>query len=363
MRMISFGMMSLTLNSERSYFTEMARRADADTFICYRFAPTKIHPISHLIQGEVFDRKKDAWRQDEFPVPQILYDRCFYSDDIISKQSLAIVKWLKSRDDLTFLGNGLPNKWAIYDALSKSPLAPYVPQTFKATDGESTIAKLRIWNKVILKPAFGSGGNGIYTMEKKNRTFLITADLEGGLAEKTFHSQTETEVWLDQLFAKKEYLVQSFLELTDAEKRPFDIRVLLQKDSTGNWIVRGKGIRRGSKLGIVSNLTAGGEIVPFEEYTASMPKKSMAFICDELEEILMKLPEILETSFPRLFELGIDIGVSQNHALWILDTNSKPGRKVLLHKNPELKDVLYKAPLCYALYLANNLSEREEQHS
>ena len=62
--MISFGMMSLTLTSEHSYFTEIARRAEAGTFTCYRFAPAKIHPVSHLVQGERFDLKKDAWCRD-----------------------------------------------------------------------------------------------------------------------------------------------------------------------------------------------------------------------------------------------------------------------------------------------------------
>jgi len=44
----------------------------------------------------------------------------------------------------------------------------------------------------------------------------------------------------------------------------------------------------------------------------------------------------------------------------VLDTNSKPGRKVIASTNPDLKEVLYKAPLEYARMLT--LPEREEQH-
>lgn len=361
--MISFGMMSLNLKSELSYFTEIARRANGDNVICYRFTPSDISPISQLAKGEKFDPTKDAWVRAEFPIPNFLYDRCFYSDDLISKQSMAIVKWLKSRDDLTFIGNGLPNKWAIYESLSKSPLSPYIPETIKVTCGKMVIAKVNSWGKLLLKPTFGSGGAGIYRVEKKGQTFTISADLGGKISDKTIDSESEAEVWLDQLFDKKEYLAQRYLKLTDSQNRPFDIRILMQKDMAGRWTVRGKGIRRGSENGILSNLRAGGMVLPLEDYVSSLSQRSRIFILHELEEILSELPAILESTFPRLFELGIDISISKDLALWILDTNSKPGRKVLLQNNPEMKDILYKAPIEYALFLAKNLSEREEQHS
>lgn len=361
--MISFGMMSLNLNSELPYFTEIARRANPQVFTCFRFAPTKIHPLTQMAMGERFEHEKDRWVKAEFPIPEILYDRCFYTDDLASKQTMAIVKWLKSRSDITFLGNGLPNKWAIYEVLSLSPLAPYIPKTLRATGGKMVTAQLKELKKAILKPAFGSGGAGIYSIEKQGTNYVVSADQGVQLTEKAFHSTSETEDWLNRLFSKREYLIQPYLELADSQNCPFDIRVLLQKDNTGNWALRGKGIRRGTKDGILSNLNAGGEILPFEEYVNSLNFKSKKFILHELEEILSRLPGILEASFPRLFELGVDIGVSKDNALWVLDTNSKPGRKVIAATNPELKDTLYKAPLEYASLLAKNMSEREEQHS
>lgn len=363
MLMISFGMMSLSLKSELSYFTEIARCANPETFTCYRFTPANIHPITEMVMGEKFDYKKDRWIKTDFPVPKIIYDRCFYTNDPASKQSMAIVKWLKNRRDLTFLGNGLPNKRAIYEVLSKSSLSPYIPKTIEAANGKTVTEQLEDWNKAILKPNFGSGGSGIYKIEKSGTEYEVTADLGGRMSSKTFLSTTETEDWLDSLFRKREYLLQPYLELTDSENHPFDIRVLLQKDRDDNWIIRGKGVRRGSKGGILSNLSSGGVILSFEEYTNSLNTRTKKFILHELEEILSKLPDILEASFPRLFELGVDIGLDNNNALWVLDTNSKPGRKVIASVSPDVKEELYKAPLEYAKMLSETLPEREEQHS
>ncbi|WP_226644846.1 YheC/YheD family protein [Mesobacillus subterraneus] len=360
--MISFGMMSLSLKSELTYFTEMARRANADRFTCFRFSPASIHPITEMVTGERFDQKKDCWVKAEFQLPNIIYDRCFYTNDLASKQAMAIVKWLKKKTDITFLGYGLPNKWEIYQVLSQSPLSPYIPKTILAGSGKAVIAQLDVMDTAILKPVFGSGGAGIYKIEKTGREFEISADIGDGLITKTFHSTSETEDWLDNLFRKKEYMMQPYLSLSDPQNYPFDIRVLLQKDHEGKWIARGKGIRRGIKDGILSNLRVGGEILPFEEYVNSLDIRTRKFISLELEEILTQLPGILEASFPRLFELGVDIGVSKDHALWVLDTNSKPGRKVITSTNPDLKEVLYKAPIEYASVLSKILPEREEQH-
>lgn len=361
--MISFGMMSLNYLAEDAYFTGIARHADPAEVTCFRFSPAKIHPMTQLVTGERFDQGLDHWVKDEFPLPEFLYDRCFYGDDLVSKQSMSIVKWLKNRQDITFIGSGLPNKWAIYEALAASSLSPYIPKTLQAASGKLVMNELRRMGKSILKPAFGAGGAGIFSLEHAGPEIVLSADSGAAMNRKAFSSKKEAEDWLDQLCKKKAYLLQPYLQLTDADERPFDIRVLLQKDLTGAWKIRGKGIRRGKAGGILSNLTAGGEILSYEEYADGLNDKTRKFLHHELEEILSKLPVLLEDTFPKLFELGVDIGVARDQSLWVLDTNSKPGRKVVTRTDPELKEILYRAPVEYALYLHKNMSEREELHS
>ncbi|MEH7081394.1 YheC/YheD family protein [Neobacillus drentensis] len=43
---------------------------------------------------------------------------------------------------------------------------------------------------------------------------------------------------------------------------------------------------------------------------------------------------------------------SENGSIWILDINSKPGRKVLLHTQPDIKETLTLAPLLYGKHLS-----------
>jgi hypothetical protein len=55
--------------------------------------------------------------------------------------------------------------------------------------------------------------------------------------------------------------------------------------------------------------------------------------------------------------------LENNGSIWILDINSKPGRKTILNSQPEKKEELYTAPLHYAKFLAANKElERSTNH-
>ncbi|MFE8696257.1 YheC/YheD family protein [Cytobacillus sp. FJAT-53684] len=345
--MLSFGLMTLNLSSEETYFSEVAKRAYALDIVCYRFTPSAIHPLTEKVTGERFNPTTNNWELAEFPLPDILYDRCFYRDTPHSNQCKAIVKWLKTRKDLLFLGHGLPNKLELYEALSQSELAPYLLHSKPITSGESFINGLVQQDPVLIKPVSGSQGRGIYYLEKSQREIIVQIDKPDKKISHIFPDYQRAADWVNKLIKQHHYLVQPYKELLDENNHPFDIRTLLQKDEAGNWQEICKGIRTGKKEGILSNLHAGGIITTFESWKELLPISQQEYICAEIADILLHLPIILEQIFPPLFELGVDIGVCKNGAIWILDINSKPGRKVALSINPELSDQLYSAPLLY----------------
>jgi len=123
----------------------------------------------------------------------------------------------------------------------------------------------------------------------------------------------------------------------------------MQKDEHGKWVVRGKGIRVGLNGRIVSNVSAGGSIIPFSDWVNE--NAPSPFLMKEINYILSLLPHVLEETFPPLFEIGVDIGMAKDGSLWILDVNSKPGRKVIVTTSPELKPALEEAPILYAKHL------------
>jgi hypothetical protein len=353
--------MTLSMESESRYINEMAVLAADTGMDCYRFIPSMINPHSLQVRGKKFDSEKKQWQEEEFILPPLIYDRCFYGDDKHSKQCMPIVSWLKTRSDITFLGYGLPNKMELYQALNSSVLAAYLPSTQLIKDTKTVVQELDKRNKLIIKPINGSQGYGIYYLQKISKTYLVKTEKNKEMISRTFPNTAKLASWLRTLITQRTYLLQPYLELSNAELQPFDIRILLQKNEFGDWVERGKGVRIGNKAGLLSNLSAGGSSLDFSTWTATLPIAKNELICNEIDYIITQLPALLESEFLPLFEIGIDIGIAKNGTIWILDVNSKPGRKVILQTKPTLKETLLRAPLLYGKHLFEN--SRKERKS
>ncbi|MGJ7910235.1 YheC/YheD family protein [Neobacillus sp. LXY-1] len=349
--MIALGIMSLHLDSEASYITEMARHAEQCGIECYRFIPYEINPHSLKVNGRKFNNQTGIWEDTEFPIPAILYDRCYYGDDEHSKKCLPVVSWLKSRNDITFLGYGLPNKHELYETLKTSVLSAYLPSTELVAQPEMVLASLKKMKKVIIKPVNGSQGYGIYYIKINEKSYHVKTEKNKKIISRIFPNERKLLHWLKTLIAQHKYLLQPYLELSNSALQPFDVRVLLQKNENGIWGEMGRGVRIGNSGGVLSNLSAGGTVIPYMDWASSLSGKT-EFIHQEIDYILNELPHLLEHQFLPLFELGIDIGIAKNGSIWILDMNSKPGRKVILQTRPEISTQLYRAPLLYARHLA-----------
>ncbi|WP_442599047.1 YheC/YheD family endospore coat-associated protein [Neobacillus sp. D3-1R] len=360
--MNTFGILT-TKDTEIHYFTEIAKRASHVGMTCCRFFPIDIDPISQEVTGQMFNSENNKWEHSVFPIPKILYDRCFYSRDSLSQKCIPIVSWLKSREDIYFLGYGLPNKLELYHVLNQSSLSPYLPPSKPIKLPTDVIKELQTVEKIVLKPIAGSQGNGI---------FLIEAGPQKLISVKTFNRRkhiyrefTQSTIflsWMDTLLSKMDYFMQPYLELTNKLGEPFDVRALLQKQENGEWTERGRGIRVGHKDGILSNISAGGYIREYEPWIKQLFSTSFEYIDNELNDILFKLPSILENTFMPLFELGIDIGIAKNGGIWILDINSKPGRKVIQETSPGKNDELYYAPLLYGKTLTNSENKERKRY-
>jgi len=358
--LITFGIMTLNMESENSYINEMAIRAESLGMEVFRFIPSDINPHTLFVLGRKFDSATHSWIDINAPIPAIIYDRCFYGEDEHSKQCLPIVTWLKSRNDITFLGYGLPNKLELYHALKDTPLSSYLPATQAVTEVESVLTELTRKNKIILKPINGSQGYGIYYLKKNEKTIHVKTEKQKRIISRIFPHEAKLIQWLKHLLKQRNYLLQPYLELSNKEYKPFDIRVLLQKSELGVWGEQGRGIRIGTTGGILSNLAAGGSVINFKEWLVSLPPAKAEYLRQELKYILTNLPSTLEKTFMPLFEIGVDIGIAKDGSIWILDINSKPGRKVLLSTNPEIQESLYTKPLLYGKYLSEtDQSERK----
>lgn len=351
--MISFGFLTIHSHQEHPYVTEIAKRAHEYGITCYRFTPFCIHPKDELVHGEKFDTAANQWKEEKFPLPSFIYDRCYYKHDSVSKRAKPIVQWLKRSPLTTFLGHGLPSKSEVYETLSEHPvLSPYIPKTEKAESSLHILQTLLKEKTILLKPDNGSQGKGIMVLSFYNRSLKVQSQTGQDLSELSFQDEDSFHKWMTKRMKRGLLLIQPFLNIHNYEGKPFDIRVLLQKEAQGSWIEAGRGIRQAQSGQILTNVSHGADITSFDEGLSGFSPLQKRFIHDELNSIISLIPTALEKVFSPLFELGIDICIDRRGAIWVLDMNSKPGRKIVLSTSPEEEERLYRRPLAYCRYLS-----------
>ncbi|MEK3799610.1 YheC/YheD family protein [Peribacillus sp. FSL H8-0477] len=354
--MQSLGIMTNDLSKEHLYFTAIAKEAIKLNLNVYRFTPQAIDSTKKMIQGECFHRKDHYWTKRLFPVPEFIYDRTFHGLTRQSNETRKNINWLKQ--DTNFIGYGLPGKWEVYQTLKEDAfLQAFLPPTEKLQSPADAAAMLTQFSSIILKPEYGSRGSGIFVLTKMEKGTEVSMQKQAGRYKRSFTTEEELNKWLERLLTKYHYLGQPFLTLFTQEQEPFDIRSLLQKNEENNWIERGRGIRKGKKDGITSNLATGGRAYSYDSYLDTLSIAAARQLEPMIERIYQTLPVALETKFNRLFELGVDLGRDQDGKVWILDINSKPGRKIIEKLHPEQLTNIFSAPGLFCKYLASELSK------
>ncbi len=321
----------------------------------YVFYPNYIDFQKKIIKGFQYNFINQNWETKKFPLPNLIYDRCFYNS---SKNYLfykPYIKLLRKQKNIRFLGKGLNGKWQIYNILAKhSYFKKHLPKTSLYNNDWQQIDKWLKLFPVILKPVGGTHGKGVIKISKHNNKYeVIGRDLYCKNIYYQFNKPAKLFEWINIFTFNKRYLIQQYLNLNTSTNNPFDIRVLVQKNSNGNWEVTGNGARIGSSSNITSNLYSDSAVKPthsllMQEFGEIKTKE----ILKQINEIATTLPTYLESIHGHLVELGLDIGIDKKGKVWIIEVNSKPGRRLFALLNND--NITYKSivqPILYAKYL------------
>lgn len=108
-------------------------------------------------------------------------------------------------------------------------------------------------------------------------------------------------------------------------KRPFDIRVMVQKNERGVWEHTGTIGRVAHPKRIVTNYHNGG--IPFSLSTLlhrRLSSKEIAKLHRQLAELGVSVASRIGKELPRVKEVGIDIGLDREYKPWIFEVNTRP---------------------------------------
>ncbi|GAB7388659.1 spore coat associated protein SpaC [Bacillaceae bacterium] len=347
---------------EKGYFRSLSILGQKCGLPVFVFIPDEVDFAGKAAAGYRYVRE-GKWKKEIFPLPRLVYDRCFYPNGKIFRRYQPYVKRLKEHPEVTFLGLGLHGKWQLYELVSQSEkLKRWLPKTKRYTSFRDLLAWLNEERQAIMKPVGGSLGTGVIKISRpKNGLLHVEGRAQNNRKiAKTFPDVRSFATWLQEFMKGRKYLIQQYLNLTTKDGVPFDVRILAQKNALGEWGITGIAVRKGEARGLTSNLHGGGKAEKFLPFLRQhYAPEQTAQIQQAVQEIATELPAYIESRHGRLVELGIDVGIEQNGNVWIIEANSKPGRRVFQEiGETETSRKAIANPLHYARYLLNATNRR-----
>ncbi|EFM10962.1 conserved hypothetical protein [Paenibacillus curdlanolyticus YK9] len=216
------------------------------------------------------------------------------------------------------------SKWAKTTALLCSEqMRQYIPET-SPFRRETIRAMLDQHQMVYVKPDLGTFGHGVIRVDKlQHHSWSYQFQL--GKRIRRFSTFDSMYKQLAAVQSGKRYLIQKGIHLLKHQNRRFDLRVMVQHNMQGMWETTGIIGRLGHPAKIVTNYHSGGTPLSFQTLMSShLPEFEQTNLLNRLSVLGVNTAQQLQTHYPGLKEIGIDIALGTDMHPWILEVNTLP---------------------------------------
>nr|WP_263325970.1 YheC/YheD family protein [Neobacillus sp. Marseille-Q6967] len=314
------------------------------------FASDGIDVLNKQIHGFAYNPLENEWVKGIYPFPTVAFIRKSVKESTRQKLNELIGE--------NFFNSHVFNKWEMWKWFSQQPLLrEHFPETVMGDNIEEVKRLIEFYHDTFIKPVAGMQGTGIYQLSKSGHEFKLSYRVKDQNIMTIFDNWNAAECYLKTELNLNKYIVQQRIPLLTRDQRVMDLRVIVVKNQHGKWAVPGMVTKFGDKDSIVSNISSGGSAQKVwqslcEIFSSDFKRAYKKYM--EIEKLAITCCEFLEKRGLHLGYIGIDIGMDQNHGLWVIEIN---------HRNPDMTIALdasdfqlyYKvktAPLQYAKWLA-----------
>ncbi|PYI57085.1 YheC/YheD family protein [Paenibacillus flagellatus] len=271
------------------------------------------------------------WRQSDFPIPDVVYNR-LTTRKLENKPSVQhFMKEVKSRYGTAVFNEKYLNKTDVFDALKQdSALARHLPESHLFKNFAMLKAMSARHPVLFLKPITGSLGKGIIRISRtSNQSYTCQFTSLNGTIKQTFSSIDAVFAAIAGKLKQRRYQIQQGLTLIEAGGRPVDFRALVQRGPAGAWGVTSVVARTAGSNHFVSNLARGGTLSRVKEalLKTSLSAAQQRTVSLQLRKVALDIAKGIETHVKGHFgELGVDLAVDTSGKVWLLEVNSKPSK-------------------------------------
>jgi hypothetical protein len=336
-----------TFLGNRQNFADLIQKGKQMGVTVFVITPRGFKPNQSVVNGYYYVNKR--WISAVFPLPNVVYNR------VPSRQAEHTKEIQETISRIKHLGIPLFNprffdKWSLYQILSEhDELKRLLPQTVRFDSNETLKQMILRHSALFLKPVEGKAGIGMMRM---CRTPQGVEMIYQGAREKkryiTKRLSTLSQI-VNTFSQKRPYLIQQAIPLAKFKDRPFDVRMLYQKNGSGQWGLTGAGIRVAGATAISTHVPMGGRIESIDHVLDHVFSGEAKSLYQKLEKTGLEIAKWIEYKQGGLLgEMSMDIGIDQNRNIWFFEANAKP----MKFDEPEIRERSLRRIIQYGLHLS-----------
>lgn len=314
------------------------------------FSAEGVDMEKQVIEGYVYNPDLQQWDHGFYPYPKSLFKRAGMNKSL--------------RDHFhSILGENIFNsyifnKWEMHSWLQEFETSkPFLPDTILYETADDVLWFLKTYKEAYIKPIYGSQGAGIIKAEKIGNNFVFAYKEANVMQKKIIETSKEAKAFIKEKLKKKGYIIQQSLTLLKHGDSVIDFRMLLVKDQHGNWKDYSLITRYGKSGNYVSNISDGGKAelaVNTLRNELELSEEEVYTIRKQIARVCIDAARNIEKCGVHVGNLGIDIALDENLAIWIIEINNKdPNHTISIDaKDKQTFYQIKKANMQYAKFLA-----------
>ncbi|MEB3100551.1 YheC/YheD family endospore coat-associated protein [Ferviditalea candida] len=313
--------------------------------------------------GYLYDAKKKHWNRRWVPFPHVVYNRIPTRKDEMRPEVQHFIEECLQHPDVHIFNPSFFNKWRLIEWLSLSPATKgYIPFTEKFGDQTDLESLLTHYRRLYLKPERGKAGKGIMRIsQKKGKTkkYVLSIQEKKSSSNFSFATVADLKSKIREYIGEQPYIIQQGIDLVHNHRRPFDLRVLVQKNLKGSWVITGIGARVAGEASITTHVPRGGSIDDPQKLLVSTFGNGAAAkkILLRVKTAVLAIAQQIERGAGHpLGEMSMDLGLDGVGNIWFFEANSKP----MKFDEPHIRKKSLERFMQYCSYLAKSKTAEEK---
>lgn len=324
--------------------------------LVFVFTPGGIQWDQHKVSGYLYDEKQGVWLEATLPFPHVVYNRIPTRKWEKQSDVQKTLNQLASMKQITLFNRRFFDKQTLFQLLEGIPEATtFLPETKRLDSYLKLKSFLSKYSSVYLKPVLGKAGEGIMRLDFHQRRWRLRRVHQQQVTTRYFSTLKAAWAYVRSKTKGEKYIIQQAIPLAQYKGRPFDVRVLVQKNGNGVWDLTGIGIRRAGAQSITTHVPRGGSIQSPEKVLGALFAGQEEQIIEKIKETALTIARNLNAELEGLAEMSMDLGLTREGRLWFFEANAKPEK----FDEPTIRRSSLSNLIEYAQYVSK-LNERRE---